>query len=44
MCWGKNIFRHNNFCLLLCAVLLLLSLHIGSSSLLGTGGVVSTTT
>ena len=30
---SKNILRHNSFCLLLCAVLLLLSLHIGSSGL-----------
>ena len=33
MRWSKNILRHDSFCLLLCAVLLLLSLHIGSSGL-----------
>ena len=30
---NQNILRHNGFCFLLCAVLVLLSLHIGSSAL-----------
>lgn len=30
---SKNLFRHNSFCLLLWVMLLLLSLHIGSSGL-----------
>lgn len=30
---NKNLLRHNGFCLLLCAVLVLLSLHVGSSGL-----------
>ena len=29
----KNIMRHNGFCFLLCAILVLLSLHVGSSAL-----------
>jgi len=33
MCWSKNFLRHNSFCLLCGAALLLLSLHVGSSGL-----------